>query len=167
MISVEKLKNYVLISEERVKFSQVDPYGHLNSARYLEFMADHRIVAAEQHLQCFTLDMLRDLSVGFAIVDAHISFCYPSICGELLEISSWVKSTSNQGFSLRVVIANAENRKVKAIGNLEFRSIRSSDGRPAPMPDSLPSRSEHDLLSKCPTLESHLTTLKFRAGFDL
>ena len=71
-IYIKDLQSRVLTSRERVKFSQVDPYGHLNAARYLEFMTNHRVEAAEQQLGCYTLDIVRDLKIAFVIADAHI-----------------------------------------------------------------------------------------------
>lgn len=164
MIPVEALKSCVLVSREKVKFSQVDPYGHLNAARYLEFMVNHRIEAAEDQLACMTMDLLRDLKIAFVVSDARVQYLRPSLCGEELEIASWLEAVSDHGFSLTVLISSSQSRHAKSVGKIEFRSVCATNGKPSVMPASLPSRATEDVVSRCPTVESYKTTVKVPAG---
>lgn len=166
-ILIEDLKCRVLVSREKVKFSQVDAYGHLNSARYLEFMTNHRIEAAEDQLGCYTLDLAKNLNIGFVVVDAHVQFLRPALSGENLEISSWLEFYDENGFSLRVFITSCHSRSVKSIGNLKFRSVGIHDGMPVPMPQRLPSRAAVDPLPSCPLVSQFKTTLKLPKGMAI
>jgi YbgC/YbaW family acyl-CoA thioester hydrolase len=160
MISLEDLKSSVLISKEKVKFSYIDPYGHMNSARYLELMANHRVEAAEEQLGCYTHDLLHKCNLAFVIAEVKVQYLRSSICGEELEIASWIEAISEKGFSLKVLIISAKSRKIKSIGDIEFRSVRAADGKPAIMPTSLPSRGTTEILTSCPTVGSYKRTLE-------
>jgi YbgC/YbaW family acyl-CoA thioester hydrolase len=164
MIPMEALRSRVLISREKVKFSQVDPYGHLNAARYLEFMVNHRVDAAEDQLSCVVLDLLQELRVAFVVADARVQYLRPSFCGEELEIASWLEAVSEQGFSLTVLISAYKSRQAKSIGKIQFRSVCAANGKPSTMPTSLPSRATEDVVSRCPTVECYKKTVKVPVG---
>jgi acyl-CoA thioester hydrolase len=164
MIPVEDLKSCVLVSREKVKLSQVDPYGHLNAARYLEFMVNHRVEAAEDQLSCLTLDLLRELKIAFVVSDARVQYLRPSHCGEELEIASWINAVSEHGFALTILITGSQSRHAKSVGSIEFRSICAASGKPSVMPASLPSRATEDLVSRCPTVDAYKKTVKVPHG---
>lgn len=164
MIPMEDLKSRVLISREKVKFSQVDPYGHLNAARYLEFMVNHRVDAAEEQLSCVVLDLLQELKIAFVVADARVQYLRPSFCGEELEIASWIEAVSDQGFFVTVLISGSRSRQAKSIGKIQFRSVCAATGKPSAMPASLPSRATEDVVSRCPKVEYYKKTVKVPAG---
>lgn len=151
--------NKVLISNERVHFSHVDPYGHLNTSKYVEFFLNHRIHAAEEQLHCFTMDIVKELSIGFVVQDINVRFVSPSFQGEVLEIASWVNSTSEYGFTLNMIIASEAKRKTKAIAKVQFVSVDMKTGRPTKLPDALPSRSSEALILTRPDSVSYKSTI--------
>lgn len=148
--------NRVLTSMERVQFSHVDPYGHLNTSRYIEFFLNHRIHAAEEQLQCFTMDIVKELSVGFVVQEMSTRFLSPCFQGETLELASWVSEKLPSGFTLSVLMSSKKNHKAKACGRIQFVSIDLRTGKPVNLPEALPSRSESDLISDRPASLTYL-----------
>jgi len=158
-ISFPDFLNRVLISNERVHFSHVDPYGHLNTSKYIEFFLNHRIHAAEEQLKCFTMDIAKELSIGFVVQDINVRFVSPSFQGEVLEIASWVSSISEYGFNLNLIMASESKRKTKAVAKVQFVSVDMKNGRPIKLPDALPSRSLESLILTRPDSSSYKTTV--------
>lgn len=155
-IPFDSFLNKVLTSTERVQFSHVDPYGHLNTSRYVEYFLNHRIHAAEEQLQCLTMDLVKELSVGFVVQEMSTRFLLPCFQGETLEIASWVSQKSSHGFTLSVIMSSMKNHKAKACGRIQFVSVDMKTGRPIALPQALPSRAESDLTVERPTAQAYL-----------
>ena len=167
MLTLPDFKERVMISNEIVKFSQVDPYGHLNASRYLEFMTNHRVEALVTQLECHTMDILKETGMGFVVTDARLKFRDAAICGEVLEVASWVVHHDSRSFNVKFVIASAESRRIKATGDFTFFSINVQTGKPGTIPAGLPSRSSENLLLKRPLAPDYVRTLKVPPGVDL
>ena len=163
-LPVEALKSGVLVSREKVKFSQVDSHGHLNAARYLESILNHRVEAAEDHLSCLKMDLLRELKIACVVSDSRVQYLRPSLCGEELEIAFWLECVSEHGFSFTVLITGSQSRHAKSIGKIEFGCVCAASGKPSVMPASQPSRATTDVESGCPTVDSYKKTVKLFAG---
>ena len=159
-ISLEDFKNRVLTSQERVHFTFVDPYGHLNANRYLEFILNHRIAAAEEQLQCVTMDIAKEMKIGFVVSDVTLKYLSPAFLGEELEIASWVTEVLAQGFKISAVISSAKTKKVKLSACLEFKSVGAADGRLTEMPTALPTRSEERLIESRPLASEYVSTIR-------
>lgn len=141
-IPFEDLLNLVLVTNERVQFSHIDPYGHLNAAKYLEFFLNHRIHAAEELLQCHTMDIVKQLGVGFVVQDLAIKYLSPTFQSEVLEIGSWVEGKSPNGFTLILVASGSRKRRAKAIAKIQFVSVDVKTGKVTELPNSLPIRTD-------------------------
>ena len=118
-----------------------------------------RIHAAEEQLKCFTMDIVKELSIGFVVQDINIRFLSPSFQGEVLEIASWVSSISEFGFTLNMIMASETKRKAKAIAKVKFVSIEMKTGRPIKLPEALPSRSTESLIITRPDSNTYISTL--------
>lgn len=158
LLLLPEFKHRVLISHEKVKFSQVDPYGHLNANRYLEFMSNHRVDAAETNLECYTLDILKETGIGFAVTEAKLKFKSASYCSDTLEIASWLVEHNQKTFTVSFMISDLKSKVVKATADFNFIAIDVKSGRPGHMPEGLPSRSHENLLLKRPSLDEYLST---------
>lgn len=149
----------VLITRERVQFSHIDPYGHLNTSKYIEFFLNHRIHAAEEQLQCYTMDIVKELSIGFVVQDIQVRFSSPSFQSEILEIASWVSGKNESGFTLSLVMLSELKRKVKSSARVQFVSVDMKTGRSTNLPISLPTRSAESLIATRPMAEVYKTSV--------
>ncbi|MES2855773.1 MAG: thioesterase family protein [Bdellovibrionota bacterium] len=155
----------VVTSSERVQFSQVDPYGHLNASRYSEFFVNHRITAVEDQLQVSTVDLAKNLNVGFFVARLDIRYLAPCFLGEICEIASWVQTLSDGGFDLHITLIGLKNRKVRASGVMEIKTVDASTGKPVRCPAALPSRATTNVLAERPTSTEYLATLQTSPRF--
>jgi YbgC/YbaW family acyl-CoA thioester hydrolase len=150
----------VVTSQERVQFTHVDPYGHLNSARYTEFLINHRIDAIEDQLQVVTLDIAKVLGAAFVIARMDIRYLAPTFLGEHLEIASWVEGLHSSGFTLQLVISGGEKRKVRAQAMQEIRTVNFKTGQPIECPTFLPTKGSSDILQTRPLKTEYIAGLK-------
>ncbi len=159
-LRIEDFVDRVMTSHERVQFSQVDPYGHLNASRYAEFVTNHRITAVEDQTGVSTYDIIKTLGIGFVVARLDLRYQAPSFLGETIEIASWIELVNAGGIEVRLVLSGAENKKVRATALMSVRTVDVKTGRPVACPESLPSRLEGDVLSGCPLKVDYLSGLK-------
>ena len=155
-----ELVNRVVTSQERVQFSQLDPYGHLNASRYVEYLINHRFAALEDQLHVETLEMVKTLNVAFVIARLDTRYHLPSFIGEHLEVASWVETLNATGFDLRLVISGIENRRVRTSALMEIRTVDAKTGKLIRSPDGLLSRSDSEVIKSRPTRDDYLATLE-------
>ena len=72
----------------RVRFHELDPYGHLNHGVYLNYFETARIEVLEE--LGFGLEDLRARGLGIVVVEANIRFLAPAGPGETLTIDTGV-----------------------------------------------------------------------------
>ncbi len=149
----------VVTSTERVQFSQVDPYAHLNASRYSEFFVNHRITAVEDQLQVSTIQIAKTMNVGFFVSRLDVRYHAPSFLGETCEIASWVHSIHQSGFDLRLILSGTKNGKVRASGMMEIRTVDALTGKPVSCPVALPSTGATNLLLDRPLATDYLARL--------
>jgi acyl-CoA thioesterase FadM len=159
-IPLSDFLNRVISSKEKVQFSFVDPYGHMNASRYLESILNHRIHACEEHLACFTMDIAKLLNQAFVLHRIDLRYLKPSFLSENLEIGSWVKRISADGFSLSICVSNPHSKSVRVVGILEFKSVDLKTGKSVAIAPFLPSRSEEELIQKFPLASEYTAQLK-------
>lgn len=149
----------VVTSTERVQFTHIDPYGHLNASRYVEFIINHRIQAVEDQLQVMTMDIAKSVGAAFVVVRLDIRYLTPCFLNEELEIGSWVENIQKFGFTLRVVISGEKSRKVHAVAFQEIRTVNFKTGLLIECPLSLPSRGDPSLLHNRPDSAEYTSQL--------
>jgi len=151
--------NRVVLSDERVLFSFVDPFGHLNTSRYVEMFVNHRILAPDEQAGISTMALHKDLKISMVFHEVQAKFLVPALLGEHLHIASWVASIHETGFAIRGVIFGAKDSRVKATLGADLRSVSAETGRPVPLPKEVPCR-EGGLLEKLPQKDEYLKGIK-------
>jgi thioesterase-3 len=82
----------------KVRGYHVDMYGHVNHARYLEFMEEARWSLVEQAVDLQAFDAQ---GFGFVVVRIDISFRRPARVGDELEIRSWLGHVGGKSAVIR------------------------------------------------------------------
>jgi YbgC/YbaW family acyl-CoA thioester hydrolase len=149
-IPIVNLVGRVFESEDRVLFSYVDAYGHLNSAKYLEMVINHRVHALEEQICCFTLDILKETGVAFVIASTQMDFHRPSFQSEILVIQSWVGQLQEVDFLVNFKIFEKKTRKTRSSGVLKCVSVDLKTHKPCAIPKTLPSRGDLSDVLKLP-----------------
>lgn len=139
----------VLLSRERVKFADADPYGHLATGAYVDMMMSHRVEALEDVLGYSILRHARS-GVTFPTRSLLISYQRPALVGDTLELASWIAELGSSSFQVRIVVSGADDRMVRAAGIARFVTLDPATGKRVPVPETLPSRASTDPISRLP-----------------
>ena len=150
----------VLVSRERVKFHQADPYGHLNAGQYVSLLMGHRVEALQDQLQCSTTGWVQTLKIGFFLREIDVTFLAPAFVGDFLEVASWGVLLEPDGFRARFVISGEQDRVARTIGSMRFVTVNTETGRRTPPPATLPSEADVNLLDTRPTAAEYLRNVK-------
>lgn len=74
---------------QRVRFSDLDPYNHVNHARYLSFFEMARVDLLDQ--MGFSMDHLARMGLQIVLVEANIRYYTPARLGDEIEIVTRVR----------------------------------------------------------------------------
>ena len=77
----------------KVRGYHIDLYGHVNNARYLEFLEEARWDFLEQQTE---IDYLMNSGLGMAVVNVNINFCRGAFMGEELEVLTQLTKVGNK-----------------------------------------------------------------------
>ena len=149
-IPITKFENRIFESKERVHFTAIDPYGHMNSARYFEMVINHRAYAVEEAIGCYTKDILEKTGCAFVLANANMSFARPSFQGETLVVQSWLTSLKEKTFHISFTIFGRDAEDLRYSGELRFCGVDLGTHRPCKLPEALPTRDNPELIMTLP-----------------
>lgn len=111
----------------RIRGYHLDGYGHVNNARYLEFLEEARWHFFEQH------DLLGELA-GVQIVVARIDIRYRRsvVAGDVLTVRNRVKTVEPRLAVIRQIVSFADSGKTAAQADVTLVPV--SDGRSTEFP---------------------------------
>ncbi len=159
-LRMEDFLNRVLTTSERVKFSQADPYGHLNTAQYVDMVLNHRLEALTTLAGIDLMTMTKTNGVAFVIHKFSVHLFAPSMVGDKLEIASWIAGLKSNGMEVRGIVLGEDDGKTRAAGIFDFITIDTTKGRPIPPPDVFESRYDKNPLVTLPTSSDFLSGIK-------
>ena len=122
--------NY-LESVYTIRFSDCDPFKHLNNARYIDYFLNAR----EDHLRDhYQLDLAQEAMKGQAwVVKEHsISYVRPAVYNEIVSISTALIEVNADNLLVEMVMFDAPKRQLKALLHTRFVSINSLNGKRSP-----------------------------------
>jgi len=152
------LRGRVLVSHERVKFADADPYGHLASGAYVDMVMSHRVEVLDDRLGFSIVGSARS-GVAYPARNVEVAYLRPAFVGDRLELGSWIEAVGTRSFEVRVVVAGEEDRAVRALATLVFVAVDARTGKAVPVPEALPSTASGDPLSALPLAADYLRTL--------
>lgn len=117
-----------------VRFSDCDPYGHLNNSRYLDYFHNARM----DHLaEIYHYDMKEYVSSGFGFVvgNQQIFYFRPAVCYEKVIIQTSVIKMDSGRITVEFIMTDEKRQEIKAIMWTEYWGITIQTGQPASMPD--------------------------------
>ena len=110
----------------RVRNFHCDTYGHVNNARYLEFLEEARWDFTE-HTR--GLDALPDRGLGLVVAAVNIEFRRPLLREETAVIRSRMASYEGRRAVMRQEVARASDGKTAAVADITFAIIEMASGR--------------------------------------
>ena len=85
-------------SEIKVRGYHLDFYGHVNNARYLEFMEEARWALFEEQID---ITGLQQRGIVFVVVNVNINYRKPASLGDILELSIGISRIGGTSATLR------------------------------------------------------------------
>ncbi len=158
-ISMTALRGRVLVSWERVKFADADPYGHLASGAYVDMLMNHRVEALDD-LIGFSIVQYARAGIAFPARAIEVSCLRPAFVGDHLEIGSWIDSLGGSSFEVRALVTEVEDRVARAALRTRFATVDSRSGKSMPVPESLPSSAMLDPLPTLQPVTEYLQTIE-------
>lgn len=97
----------------KVRGYHIDFYGHVNNARYLEFLEEGRWHFLEQQVG---IDYLMESGLGMAVVNININFRREAVMGDELEVLTELTRIGNKSVLIeqKVVIKGTDTLIVDA-----------------------------------------------------
>ena len=123
-------------SAVRIRFSDCDPYGHLNNGRYLEYFIRMR----EDHLRDhYQLDLYsqRFKERNWVVRQSLVSHLLPAMLNAEVIIRTALIDYSRTGVVVEALMLNSDRSSLLAASWADFRYIDLGSGRPAKHEDDL------------------------------
>ena len=98
-----------------VRYSDLDPQGHVNNARFLTFFEQAR-VSYLIHLGLFSKDQ-SFLDVGIIIADAKVTFLAPVYFGQDVRVGVHVSRIGNKSMTMDYLMIDGADGKELATGS--------------------------------------------------
>lgn len=146
----------VFTTSAQVQFSQVDPYGHMNSSCYAQIIADHRAIILDECAKIPSISLIQKEGMAWVYEDLHIKFLRPCFYAEKLEVSSWIDKMSEMSADVCLALLSQQSRKVRAIAKITIRCIDVRTGKPRLHPESLTADTDENLVQKLPLRDEWL-----------
>ncbi len=115
-----------------VRFADLDPYGHVNSSLYLDYIISSRFLFAKEVLDVDFASIAKK-GVGFYLSHADMHFKRPLIGVGDVDCKSWVESL--EGSVLSVPFEMTREGKTVSAGTLRFAVVSTATGKPIACPD--------------------------------
>lgn len=101
----------------KVRGYHLDLYGHVNNARYLEFLEEARWAMLEDKID---LGDFKQRGIGFVVVNITIDYKLPAGLGDVLKVNSRIDRIGSKSATVEQIITNAQNGKEVASARVTF-----------------------------------------------
>jgi YbgC/YbaW family acyl-CoA thioester hydrolase len=117
----------------KVRNYHIDSYGHVNSAKYMNFLEDARTVFLEE-MGFRNEDLLREKLFIF-LADIEIKFKKPALLGDQLVIYSWHDEIKKVRLRWKQEIINVQTGEL--IAEVRTSAAFLKDGKLIPIPPNI------------------------------
>ncbi|GAB4256947.1 MAG: YbgC/FadM family acyl-CoA thioesterase [Deferrisomatales bacterium] len=114
----------------KVRGYHLDLYGHVNNARYLEFLEEARWAWVEERGD---LAACTEKGYGFSVVNINIDYRRPAFLGEVLEVESSLASRGRRSGVIHQVVRLAGTDTLVAEADVTFVVVSAATGRAVPL----------------------------------
>lgn len=118
----------------KVRGYHLDLYGHVNNARYLEFLEEARWALMEDRPE---VAGLHERGLSFVVVNINIDYRRPATNGDELVITSRLAHVGNRSMAFEQVVTLAGTSEIVAQAKVTFVLVDAATGRPVVIDDDL------------------------------
>ena len=114
---------------QRVRFSDLDPYNHVNHARYLSYFEMARVDLLDE--MGFSMDRLASMGLQIVLVEANIRYYTPARLGDEIRIATRVREVRRASTRWSQIARLGADR----VATLEIKAAFTNlDGKPQRTP---------------------------------
>ncbi len=118
----------------KVRGYHLDLYGHVNNARYLEFLEEARWAMIEEKID---LGELKRRGIAMVVVNINIDYKFPANLGDLLRVSSRISRIGSKSATVEQEINTAGGDRLIAKALVTFVVIDINTQKVIAIDDSL------------------------------
>ncbi len=118
----------------KVRGFHCDLFGHVNNARYLEFLEEARW---EWLNKLTTFDFFERKNLSFVVVSITIHYRWPSVLNDELEVSVQMQNMSNRSATVHQRVVRKADGKLIAEADVTFAMVDNTTMKAVPIDDEL------------------------------
>lgn len=118
----------------KVRGYHLDLYGHVNNARYLEFLEEARWAMIEEKID---LGELKERGIGMVVVNINIDYLSPANLGDILHVSSRISRIGSKSAAVEQLIRKRGSRKLIASAQVTFVVVNIRTRKVIPIDENL------------------------------
>lgn len=126
-------------TEIKIRGYHLDMFGHVNNARYLEFLEEGRWAFFDENPEFF--HHLKH--VNFLVANININYRRPAFFGDVLDIRTQLSKIGNSSGVIRQEAYNKENAMLIADADITFVITDAKSQKPMNLKDLLKQKHEH------------------------
>lgn len=116
----------------QVRYSDLDPQGHVNNARYLSYFEQARVEYI-RHLNLWSSDSFMDF--GIILAEVRLTFLAPATYGMSLQAGARVSRIGNKSLVMEYCLENTANAQTICTGTSVLVAYNYRSGETIPLPD--------------------------------
>ena len=120
----------------------IDAFGHVNNARYLEFLEAARWDWLESY---DAYRWFKQMDIAVVVVNININYRLPVYVGERLVIDSYLQHAGQKSGVLKQIITRQEDKQVVADAEVTFVFVNMKTGKAIPIEGEI--RDKFELLT--------------------
>jgi len=103
--------------EIKIRGYHLDLFGHVNNARYLEFLEEGRWAAFEKSVD---LELLARRGWAYTVVNININYRRPALMNDVLRVETRIAEWRRRSAVVRQEVVNADNGDMVADADVTF-----------------------------------------------
>ncbi len=120
-----------------IRFDDLDPYGHVNASRYIDFVGSSRLIYASKALN-LNPDYLLSRGCGWFLKNIDCTFKKPINGLQDVMVKSWVANfTGDSRFLVVFEMSSEDGRRIFSQGSLTYVTMDLKANAPANLPEWL------------------------------
>lgn len=104
---------YKVSTQIQVRFSDLDPLGHVNNANYFTYFEEGRVAYFKKFKN---IKFIGNPEQSFILAHISCDFKSPATIGETLIVSLRIKEIKNSSFSMEYLIEDMDSGRIVATG---------------------------------------------------
>lgn len=129
-------RNAILYEEDLdIRFSDLDPYGHVNSKHYIDYVLASRWMFLARKIK-FTIEDCLNKGLGFYLYRSEVDYKKAIVGVDRIRVQSYVSYLEKVRLTVSFEILDCETEKVLyAKGDLHFAMMDTKTGKPQTCPE--------------------------------